>query len=235
MDITSDTFLQTARGEDGLRDMLAVLDDIEEEKSPSDILAGSFPDFSSGNEPFASKKNIFEESGRQAWNKEHVLARCDMQYILKISPRCGVNFISVWKKSLYGRLLSEIKEDDDMVEVFAETVGNTITDVLGKNLSEGGWAIVTAPRRRHVERNFATLVSLRIADRLHIPFYEDIIHCKSKQRMNAVFTISQVPSEPNIIVFDDIVTTGSTLASIKQAFEKYNKNLLFFTGINNKL
>ena len=74
-----------------------------------------------------------------------------------------------------------------------------------------------------------------IADRLQIPFYEDIIHCKSKQRMNAVFTISQVPSEPNIIVFDDIVTTGSTLASIKQAFEKYNKNLLFFTGINNKL
>ena len=53
--------------------------------------------------------------------------------------------------------------------------------------------------------------------------------------MNAVFTLSQVPTEPNIIVFDDIVTTGSTLASIKQAFEKYNKNLLFFTGINNKL
>lgn len=43
------------------------------------------------------------------------------------------------------------------------------------------------------------------------------------------------PSEPNIIVFDDIVTTGSTLASIKNAFAELHKNLIFFTGINNKL
>lgn len=122
-----------------------------------------------------------------------------------------------------------------MIEVFATTISSTISEVLGQNLSLGGFCIVTAPRRRHLERNFATLVSVRLSEILKIPFYEDIIHCKSKQRMNAVFSLSQVPSEPNIIVFDDIVTTGSTLASIKQAFEKYNKNLLFFTGINNKL
>ena len=122
-----------------------------------------------------------------------------------------------------------------MIEVFATTISSTISEVLGQNLSLGGFCIVTAPRRRHLERNFATLVSVRLSEILKIPFYEDIIHCKSKQRMNAVFTLSQVPTEPNIIVFDDIVTTGSTLSSIKNAFEKYNKNLLFFTGINNKL
>lgn len=214
----------------------AILDDIKDVPIPSDVLHDSLsflPETESGSS--SSERNIFEESGRQAWNKEHVLARCDMQYILKISPRCGVSFISVWKKSLYGRLLSEIKEDDEMIEVFATTISSTISEVLGQNLSLGGFCIVTAPRRRHLERNFANLVSVRLSEILHIPFYEDIIHCKSKQRMNAVFSLSQVPSEPNIIVFDDIVTTGSTLSSIKNAFEKYNKNLLFFTGINNKL
>lgn len=211
-----------------------ILHDVEGIPDPSDVLNDSFAVHAeTANE--SSSHNIFEESVRKAWNKEHVLSRCDMQYILKISPRCGVNFISVWKKSLYGRLLSDIKEDDGMVEVFASTVGNTISEVLGKNLSSGGFCIVTAPRRRHVERNFATLVCIQLSKILHIPFYEDIIHCRSKQRMNAVFSISQVPEEPNIIIFDDIVTTGSTLASIKKAFEKYNKNLLFFTGVNNKL
>lgn len=211
-----------------------ILHDVEGIPDPSDVLNDSFAvPTETANE--SSSHNIFEESGRKAWNKEHILSRCDMQYILKISPRCGVCFISVWKKSLYGRLLSDIKEDDDMVEVFATTVGNTIKDVLGSNLSSGCFCIVTAPRRRHLERNFATLVSIRLSEILNIPFYEDIIHCRSKQRMNAVFSISQVPEEPNIIVFDDIVTTGSTLASIKKAFEKYNKILLFFTGINNKL
>lgn len=211
-----------------------ILHDVEGIPDPSDVLNDSFAvPTEPANE--SSSHNIFEESGRKAWNKEHILSRCDMQYILKISPRCGVNFISVWKKSLYGRLLSDIKEDDDMVEVFATTVGNTVKEVLGSNLSSGGFCIVTAPRRRHLERNFATLVSIRLSEILNIPFYEGIIHCRSKQRMNAMFSISQVPEEPNIIVFDDIVTTGSTLASIKNAFEKYNKNILFFTGINNKL
>lgn len=212
-----------------------ILNDIEEVPCASDVLADSFPVRAETDSSISESKNIFEDDKRKAWNYDHVLARCDMNYILKISPRCGVCFISIWKKTLYGRLLTEIKSDDGMIDYFAVSVSDTIKRVVGSELKNGGWCLITAPRRRHIERNFATLVSLKMASLLGIPFYEDIVHCKSKQRMNAVFSLSYVPEEPNIIVFDDIVTTGSTLASIKAAFADCKKNLMFFTGINNKL
>lgn len=208
-----------------------ILHNVQEIPEVSDILADPFIE----TEETVANRNVFEDSRRKAWNTEKILARCDMSYILKISPRCGVSFISIWKKTLYGRLLTDIKEDDSMISYFAIHIAQTIKSVVGENLSSGGWCLVTAPRRRHLERNFATLVSIQMAELLDIPFYEDIIECKNKQRMNAVFSLKDVPTEPNIIVFDDIVTTGSTLASIKAAFGGKSKNLMFFTGINNKL
>lgn len=227
-------FNHVCQSEDALT-VEGILNDIEEVPCASDSLADSFPVRAESDSSSSESKNIFEDDKRKEWNYDHVLARCDMNYILKISPRCGVCFISIWKKTLYGRLLTEIKADDGMIDHFAVSVSDTIKRVVGSELKNGGWCLITAPRRRHVERNFATLVSLKMASLLGIPFYEDIVHCKSKQRMNAVFSLSYVPEEPNIIVFDDIVTTGSTLASIKAAFADCKKNLMFFTGINNKL
>jgi predicted amidophosphoribosyltransferase len=46
---------------------------------------------------------------------------------------------------------------------------------------------------------------------------------------------AQPPTESNIIVFDDFVTTGATMISMKNLLEPLGKNLVFFTGINNKL
>lgn len=230
----NNNFNHVCQSEDALT-VEGVLNDIEAVPCASEVLADSFSVRAETDSSSSDHGNIFEERGRKGWNSEHVLARCDMNYILKISPRCGVCFISIWKKTLYGRLLTEIKADDGMIPYFADKVSETIRRVIGSELKNGGWCLITAPRRRHLERNFATLVSIKMASLLGIPFYEDIVHCKSKQRMNAVFTLSSVPKEPNIIVFDDIVTTGSTLASIKAAFKDCKKNLMFFTGINNKL
>jgi len=209
-----------------------LLHEVQDVPEVSDVLADSFPSMVSDEK---TEHNVFEDKGRKAWNSDKVLARCDMNYVLKISPRCGVSFISIWKKTLYGRLLSEIKEDDDMVKVFAIHMNETIRNVIGSNLRSGGYCLITAPRRRHVERNFATLVCFELAKLLNIKFYEDIMQCTQRRRMNATFSLSVVPEEPNIIVYDDIVTTGSTLASIKRAFGGKEKNLIFFAGINNKL
>lgn len=79
------------------------------------------------------------------------------------------------------------------------------------------------------------MISERIAEALSIPFYEDVAICHSRHRMNAEFTLNVLPKEPNIIVFDDFVTTGQTLASMKRLLSIYGKNLVFFAGINNKL
>ncbi len=179
-------------------------------------------------------KDIFAEEKRKAWDKS-VEARCDFTYRLRLTRRSNVNFISIWQKSLYGRTLTEIKADDDMVQFFADSIVPVIKEMLGHNLPKGDWAIVTTPKRRHLTKNFATRISEVIAQQLGIPFYEDVASCHSKQRMNAVFTLNVLPKEDNLIVFDDFVTTGQTLASMRRLLEEHGKNLVFFTGINNKL
>lgn len=187
------------------------------------------PNFSSG-----GGKDLFGEHKRRAWDKT-TEARCDFTYLLKLTRRTDVNFITIWKKSLYGRTLTDIKSDPAMVSHFADNIVPVIRETLGTSLAHGGWCIVTSPKRRHKEKNFATMISERIAAELGIPFYEDVAMCRTKQRMNAVFTLNILPKEPNVIVFDDFVTTGNTLASMKRLLQPLGKNLVFFAGINNKL
>ena len=160
------------------------------------------------------------------------------------NPQFGI--ISLWKKSLYGRTLTDIKSDPDMIEKFAEGMNTLVRQILGHSLATGDWCIVTSPsstkslcsakNRRHKVRNFASLISARLAQLLGIPFYEDIAECHSKHRVGAVFTFrAEPPKESNIIVFDDFVTTGATMISMKNLLEPLGKNLVFFTGISNKL
>ena len=150
------------------------------------------------------------------------------------NPAFGI--ISLWKKSLYGRTLADIKSDPDMVEFFAANVAKLVGQILGSSLASGDWCIVTSPKRRHKVRNFASLISARLAELLSIPFYEDIAECHSKHRVGAVFTFGkQPPTERNIIVFDDFVTTGATMISMRNLLMPLQKNLVFFTAISNKL
>lgn len=197
------------------------------------------PDLDASFVPSAQSKDLFAEKKRAAWKDvQQAEARCDFApnkvRISYRNPQFGI--ISLWKKSLYGRTLTDIKSDPDMVEKFAEGMNTLIRQILGHSLSNGDWCIVTSPKRRHKVRNFASLISARLAELLGIPFYEDIAESHSKHRVGAVFTFGkQPPSEHNIIVFDDFVTTGATMISMKNLLEPLGKNLVFFTGINNKL
>ena len=182
----------------------------------------------------AQPKDLFAVNKRKSWDKT-VEARCDFTYKLSLTRRSDVDFISIWKKSVYGRTLTDIKGDPDMVTFFADNITPVISETLGYHLADGSWAVCTSPKRRHKEKNFATLICEKIAASLGIPFYEDVAMCHSKQRVNAVFELNNLPKESNIIVFDDFVTTGQTLASMKNLLQSKNKNLVFFAGINNKL
>lgn len=184
-------------------------------------------------------KDLFAEKKRAAWKDvQQTEARCDFApnkvRISYRNPQFGI--ISLWKKSVYGRTLTDIKADPDMVEFFAVNVAKLVGQILGSSLSLGDWAIVTSPKRRHKERNFASLVSARLADLLGIPFYEDIAECHSKHRVGAVFTFgAEPPKERNIIVFDDFVTTGATMISMRELLLPLGNNLVFICAINNKL
>ncbi|MBQ9356324.1 MAG: hypothetical protein IJT98_03430 [Prevotella sp.] len=178
--------------------------------------------------------DLFVEKRRKGWDKS-MEARCDFTPRQSLRHRAGLYFLSLWQKSLYGRTLTDIKGDDAMVPYFATEMGNMLQELLGEQLSKGDWCIITTPKRRHMVKNFATRIAEQIGQRLRIPFYEDVCSCHSKQRLNAVFTVNLVPREQNIICYDDFVTTGSTLQSMKQALAPYGKNILMVSSINNKL
>ena len=217
------------------------------------------PDLDASFVPSAQSKDLFADKKRAAWKDvQQAEARCDFApNKVRISYRSSTKslgsaknpqfgIISMWKKSVYGRTLTDIKADPDMVEFFAVNVSKLVGQILGSSLGHGDWCIVTSPsstkslcsakNRRHKERNFASLISARLGSLLGIPFYEDIAECHSKHRVGAVFTFgAEPPKENNIIVFDDFVTTGATMISMKNLLEPLGKNLVFFTGINNKL
>lgn len=214
-----------------------ILQEIQLPQSVSSVTDGislpSMPDLSL-DVSVKEQKDIFALEQRKSWDKS-VEARCDFTYKLRLTRRASTNFITIWQKSVFGKTLTEIKSDDDMIPFFVESLAPVIRECIGYHICDGSWAIVTTPMRRHKERNFATLVSEGLAKELGIPFYFDCAHCRSKQRVGAVFDPNNLPKEPNVIVFDDFVTTGSTLLAMKNLLQEHGKNPVFFAGINNKL
>ena len=215
-------------------DMGEVLRDISFPDADLDSLDVLLSDSLSAPQSHTQQKDLFAVQQRKSWDKS-TEARCDFSYRLRITRRSDVHFISIWQKTVYGRTLTEIKGDPAMVEFCAKSIVPVIRETIGAHLDKGGWCICTSPKRRHKARNFASLISERIAECLAIPFYEDVALCHTRQRVNAVFELNVLPKEPNIIVFDDFVTTGQTLAAMKRLLTRYDKNLMFYTCINNKL
>lgn len=201
----------------------------------ADILADVTPlDADPALGEISPKHDIFAVERRKSWDKS-TEARCNFEFRPRITPRAGLWFLSLWQKSLMGRTLTEIKSDPAEISHFADAVSDFLIRVLGPSLTSGHWCICTSPKRRHKERNFASLICMEIHERLQIPFYEDVAFCHSRQRINAVFTLNRLPVEPNVIVFDDFVTTGSTLKGMRELLLPHGKTLLFIAGINNKL
>lgn len=194
------------------------------ELSTPDLSALSF---SKGN------KDLFSEK-RKAWKEIDVAeARCDFSENRYALVHRGIFFIAKWKKSVYGRTLREIKDDDAMIAFFADNIANLIADILGKNLNPDIFAVVTTPKRRHLTHNFASLTAEIIAERLNLIFYEDCAFAKNRSRVNAVFIPNNIPPQPNIIVFDDFVTTGSTMIAMHNLLTQLGKNVTCFAAINN--
>lgn len=199
----------------------------------SQIDIPSLPDISL-EESTPKGKDIFSTHQRKAWDKS-MEARCDFQYHLRLTRRASTNFITIWQKSVFGRTLTDIKGDDSMIPFFADSLVPVIQEMIGYHLHNGTWSIVTTPMRRHTTHNFASLIAERIGNALQIPFYFDCARCRSKQRVGAVFDPHNIPREPNVIVFDDFVTTGSTLLAMKNLMREQGKSPFFIAGINNKL
>lgn len=202
------------------------LDDVTNDIEMPEMVDISLPD--------KKDKDLFAEKKHASWDKS-VEARCDFSYELRLTRRASICFISIWKKTIFGKTLTEIKSDDNEIDHFAEGITKLIKEIIGEHISLGDWALVTTPMRRHKTHNFASLITEQVADNLRVPFYFDCAHCHSRHRVGAVFSANNIPKERNVIVIDDFVTTGSTLKSMYELLKQYDKNIMFFAGINNKL
>jgi len=187
-----------------------------------------------------SCKNIFEQKqSRKDWRKKEGddTSRCDLSIErIVIQPHAKeLMAVSLWKKSIKGRHLTEIKEDDSMVELFSTKLTDVILRVFGTRLNNDTWAICATPKRRHLTNNFACRIASQIATNIGIRYYEDVALSDTRERIDKVYTLGTLPSEQNLIILDDFVTTGSTLLSMKRLLEPLGKNLVFVVGINNNM
>lgn len=186
----------------------------------------------------------FAEKKRAAWKSIHKAeARCDFAPDRWRLNSRGILFLSLWKASIYGMTLSDIKADEEMPEFFAKNISDFIARFLNisrpsdssESSSFAGWMLITPPPRRHLENNFAVRTAKLISRYSGIPFFPDVARARSRQRVNAVYDLLNVPPADNIICFDDIVTTGSTFQAMNRLLSPLGKNVIYLTAINNKL
>lgn len=196
-------------------------------------VAGFLDKFSSPSKD--GDENLFRTK-QKAWgghtNKPE--PRCDFAPNRHSMVMRGVVALTLFKRSPFGQCLSEVKTDPGRPDFIAMKSAEFLRRVLSPNLDPGQWAVVTPPARRHLTENFAQKTGRLLAGLLGIECHVDVAICKNKKRVNAIYTLDKLPTQNNLIVFDDIITTGSTFISMDRLLTPLGKNCLFFAAINNK-
>lgn len=187
-----------------------------------------------GDDDKAKLLSEWDKQSLQGWGvevekwSEKAEARCELTPRPSTITKPDLIVLCNFKKSKDGELLTKIKENPDNAEYFADNFIMSLQKIL-RNFD--GWALVTAPKRRHKTNNFAERVCSITANKIGITFYKDVFECKTKMRINPTFTVVKEVAENNIILYDDIITTGSTLEAMHDCL--VGKNVLCFAGVNN--
>lgn len=156
---------------------------------------------------------------------------CDLSTRLALHQFGNLVYFSHYKRTKSGIPFSEIKQSAEIAKEFAESACNFILRLV-KNTED--WAIITTPRRRHADGfHFASAICEMISDRLGIPFYADAVQCINRNRLDPEFHLLRPIAERRVIVYDDIITTGTTLTATASllADRDFVLNLI---GINNR-
>lgn len=141
---------------------------------------------------------------------------CDLKEKPGMFLKDGRRYYGIFRTGKEGKKLEEIKVPES-VPYFTETALRFIFELLGVNLRTSGWCIATTPRRRHrTGFHFATEICYALAENLCLPFYEDIVICSNRGRLFPIMEQIKFPAEKNIILYDDILTTGTTMKTTRE-------------------
>lgn len=157
--------------------------------------------------------------------------RCNLVEHLSFHVKMETSFHASFNTTQEGFLLFEIKEDFDNVSLFARSAIDLIEKIGLSDVQ--GYAIVSAPKRRHKENNFADCVCEQISAELGIPYKKDLFVALNSDRIHPKFEMCDI-DEQNVIFYDDILTTGSTMLTCYRMLKDYGiKNIINIIGINN--
>ena len=173
-----------------------------------------------------------KEKGKK-WTTRGV--RCDMKPQIAIREKSGHRYISLYASSKEGMTLEEIKNSRECEKQVAQEATEQIRQFLGNNLAETGWALITTGRRRHRDGyHFATAVCRDIAENIGIRFHEGAIVCGNADRLKPALTLAKEPEEKNLILFDDIITTGTTMSKTTELLQAKGYTVMVVIGIRNQ-
>ena len=158
---------------------------------------------------------------------------CDLKDRVALRKANGSWYNGLMKAGDKGYPLADLKTPEN-VQMFADGAVEFIRSSLGGEISENGWCLLTTPRRRHADGfHFATAVCERIAADLRIPFYKDAVSCKNRGRLEPEFTLETEPEWANVILYDDIITTGITLETTRKLLQDRGYSVLAVISIDN--
>lgn len=157
--------------------------------------------------------------------------RCDLVPREALHRIGSLYYISQFKRSKDGLTFREIKTSENHSAVFAEAACRFLASFL---CNMNGWCIITTPRRRHAEGfHFATEVCRQISAVLGISFYDDAVQCVNHDRLHPDFVMLRPIEERRVIVYDDIITTGSTMIATNAQLGDRD-TVLNLIGISNR-
>ena len=169
---------------------------------------------------------------RSPWRRAE--RRCDMRPRLALRTKCGFLYASLMLVTRQGRTLEDIKNDPESVAPFARSLCEFVAAFLGPNLASGGWCICTTPRRRHAEGlHFATEVCRAASAMIGIPFREDVATARTRARIDAEISLVADPPERNVILYDDVITTGITMRETRKALMNAGHTVFAVAAIRN--
>ena len=168
---------------------------------------------------------------RSSWGKakDYKEPCCDLSDHLQLHKRDCFYYICSYHNTPTGIPISEVKTEPN-VELFARKAEEIVRGMVQLRDTKD-WCIITTPKRRHKEKNFASMVATQLAKFLGIPFYDDTMEAKGRDRINPDFKqVKDIP-ESNVILYDDILTTGSTIRACVHLLT--DKNVVCVIGIDN--
>ena len=196
-----------------------------------DRLAEEIVDLDFGNADFYNFEFEDDLDKKKRWEASKKL--CDLKDKVALRKASGAYYHSLFKTGKEGQPLAEIKVKGN-IYMFADTALEHIRDSLGENLSGGNWCIVTTPRRRHGSGfHFATAICEIMAGALEIPFYKDAIVCLNHDRLHPRFEQRIYPVEKNVLLYDDILTTGCTMKATRDLLVEAGYTVSTLISIDN--